>query len=204
VTVVIDSGATSHFVQESDKLPYLGKSNKNVYLPDGNTIQATHTVSLPFDTLNAAAREAHVLPELRGNSLLSVPILATHGYTTVFHAGSEGVEVYQKDAVKISATTLPVLQGWREQSGLWKMGCRLDMMDAETTPNDHAQNVYDLPSVPSAIRYLHAAAGYPTKATWLKAIKAGNYASWPGVTVESVNAHFPESVETIKGHTKKQ
>jgi hypothetical protein len=77
-------------------------------------------------------------------------------------------------------------------------------MDAETTPNDHVQNVYDLPSVPSAIRYLHAAAGYPTKATWLKAIKAGNYASWPGVTVESVNTHFPESVETIKGHTKKQ
>ncbi len=118
VTVVIDSGATSHFIQESDKLPYLGKSNKNVYLPDGSTIQATHTVSLPFDTLNAAAREAHVLPELKGNSLLSVPILATHGYTTIFHAGSEGVEVYQKDAVKISATTLPVLQGWREQSGL--------------------------------------------------------------------------------------
>jgi hypothetical protein len=36
-------------------------------------------------------------------------------------------------------------------------------------------NVYELPSISQAIRYLHGAAGYPTKSTWLKAIRKGNY-----------------------------
>ena len=33
-------------------------------------------------------------------------------------------------------------------------------------------NVYELPSIEHTIRYLHAAAGYPTKSTWLTAILA--------------------------------
>ena len=67
-----------------------------------------------------------------------------------------------------------------------------------------AANVYSLPSIPQTIRYLHAAAGFPTKDSWIKAIKNGNYKTWPGITAEAVNKHFPESVETQKGHTKKQ
>ena len=58
------------------------------------------------------------------------------------------------------------------------------------------------PSVIS-IHSLHAAAGFPTKDLWIKAIKNGNYATWPGITVEAVNKHFPESVETQEGHMKK-
>ena len=54
------------------------------------------------------------------------------------------------------------------------------------------------------VRYLHAAAGFPVKDTWLKAIKAGNYKTWPGITAENINKHFPDSVETLKGHMKKQ
>ena len=42
------------------------------------------------------------------------------------------------------------------------------------------------------------------KDTWVKAITNGNYVSWPGLTVAAVNKHFPESVETQKGHMKKQ
>jgi hypothetical protein len=51
---------------------------------------------------------------------------------------------------------------------------------------------------------LHAAAGFPTKDSWIKAINNGNYKTWPGITTKVVNKHFPESVETQKGHTKKQ
>ena len=47
--------------------------------------------------------------------------------------------------------------------------------------------------------YLHAASGYPTKATWLKAIKSGNFATLPRVIVKNVNKYFPESKETKKG-----
>ena len=34
-----------------------------------------------------------------------------------------------------------------------------------------ANSVYDLPSVDALVRYMHAAAGFPVKSTWLKAIK---------------------------------
>ena len=37
--------------------------------------------------------------------------------------------------------------------------------------------VYKLPSIELSIRYLHGAAGFPTKATWLKAIRKRNYLS---------------------------
>ncbi len=50
------------------------------------------------------------------------------------------------------------------------------------------------------MQYYHAAAGFPTKPSWLKAIKNKQYASWPGLTWEAVNKHFPESEETLKGH----
>ena len=58
----------------------------------------------------------------------------------------------------------------------------------------------DLHSVQALVRYLHAAAGFPVKSTWLKAIKAGNFATWPGLTYSNAAKYYPESAETLKGH----
>ena len=52
------------------------------------------------------------------------------------------------------------------------------------------------------MRYLHACAGFPTKTTWIKAIRAGNFATWPHLTLKSVQQHFPESDETQQGHMR--
>jgi hypothetical protein len=57
-------------------------------------------------------------------------------------------------------------------------------------------NVYDIPSINQTIKYLHAAAGYPVEDTWVKAINAGNYITWPGSTATAAHKHFPESDET--------
>ena len=65
-------------------------------------------------------------------------------------------------------------------------------------------NVYNIPSTKESVRYLHAAAGFPVKESWIDAIKAGNYTTWPGLNVKVVNRYFPESDETQKGHMKKQ
>jgi len=69
-------------------------------------------------------------------------------------------------------------------------------------PTEHINNVYELPSIEQAVRYLHAAAGHPTKHSWLKAIARGNYNSWPLITVSNVRKHFPESEETQFGHMR--
>ena len=64
--------------------------------------------------------------------------------------------------------------------------------------------MYNIPSTKESIQYLHAAAGFPVKDSWVDAIKAGNYTTWPGLNVKVVNRYFPESDETQKGHMKKQ
>ncbi len=69
----------------------------------------------------------------------------------------------------------------------------------EEKEREEVQNVYSLPSIPQSIRYLHAAAGFPVEATWIKATKAGNFITWPGLTNTTVKKHFPESDETVKG-----
>jgi hypothetical protein len=63
-----------------------------------------------------------------------------------------------------------------------------------------AFSAYDLPSVEALVRYFHAAAGYPVKDTWLKAIKAGNYQSQPGLTHQNASKYCPVPIETLKGH----
>ena len=78
------------------------------------------------------------------------------------------------------------------------MTCCKDRPD----PVGAINNVYDLPSIKPSIRYLRGAAGFPTNATWLKAIRNLNYLSWPLVNVKNVNKFFPESEETQKGHIR--
>ncbi len=54
--LVIDSGATSNFVPEEMNLPRMGKSNKEVYLRDNTTLQATYCTELPINKLSKRAR----------------------------------------------------------------------------------------------------------------------------------------------------
>jgi len=209
-TMVIDSGATSSFVRPEENLPITGHSNKIVNLPDGSSIHATHTTMLPFDSLTAEARKAVVLPGLRPNSLISVGKLADADYTTIFHPRGEGVTIHSKNSFRLKTFLKPVLQGWRDSNGLWRLSRVNNPVELKKSARAHemktetAANVYSLPSIPQTITYLHAAAGFPTKDTWTKAIKNGNYQTWPGITVDAVNKHFPESIETQKGHMKKQ
>ena len=52
------------------------------------------------------------------------------------------------------------------------------------------------------MRYLHAAAGFSTKATWIKAIRKGNYLSRLLINVHNVSKHFPKSEDTQKGQMR--
>ena len=192
--LVIDSGATSNFVPEEMNLPKMGISNKEVYLPDNTTLQATYRTELPLKKLSEKAREADILPGLK-TPLISVNKMAEEGYTTIFHPGEEGVTVHKHGTVTITTTKPPVLQGCK------KKGAKLWTISADDEQNtEKANKVYDLPSISQTVKYLHAAAGFPTEETWIKAIKAGNYATWPTITPSTVRRHFPESDETQQGH----
>ena len=63
--------------------------------------------------------------------------------------------------------------------------------------------MYDLPSVASLVRYLHGAAGFLTKRTWLNAIKADRFDTWPGLNYYNASTYLPQATETIKEHMTK-
>ncbi len=123
--------------------------------------------------------------------------MANEGYIMVFHPGKEGVTVHKPGTIKILTTEKPVLTG-TNSNGLWLVKANKNEL------KEKANHVYSIPSTEGKIRFLHAAAGFPTKETWLKAIKAGYYLTRPGVTAKTVNRHFPKLDETTKGHMKKQ
>ncbi len=99
-TMVLDSGATSHFVCPKKNFPVTGVSNKVVALANGSKINATHTTDLPFDALTNDAQKAHVLPGLRPNSPVSIGKLADAGYTAIFHPAGRGMTVHQKKSMQ--------------------------------------------------------------------------------------------------------
>ncbi len=123
--------------------------------------------------------------------------MAKEGYTTVFHPGKEGVTVHKPRTIKILTAEEPVLTR-TNSNGLWLVKAN------ENKLKEKANHVYSIPSTEGKIRFLHLAAGFPTKETCLKAIEAGNYLTWPGVTAKTVNRHFPKLDEMTKGHMKKQ
>jgi hypothetical protein len=63
-------------------------------------------------------------------------------------------------------------------------------------------NVYELPTTKEVVRFLHAVLGFQTRATLLTAAQNGNLVTFPGLTVEDILKHCPESDETLKGHMK--
>ena len=107
-----------------------------------------------------------------------------------------------------SISIIAILRGWRcKHSGLWRVPLTPVVLNKNTdimlidrpNPEHDIKSAYEFPRSEKLVRYLHACAGYPTKETWLKEIRAGNYLSWPGITTKKVYWHYPETDDTPKG-----
>ena len=156
------------------------------------------------------------MPSIETYSLLSTAKFAEAGYITVFD--KEEVNIYNAQNTTLKVSKGAILRGWFEKTAnLWQIPLipvvlnnntdtvlvnkqPTEFLPGRTPVIEAISNVYDLKTQPELIRYLHACASFPTKPSWMKAIKNRQYASWPGLTVKAVAKHFPESDETIKGH----
>ena len=115
--------------------------------------------------------------------------------------------IYDDYTTTILASTPPVLNAGRcDRTGLWKLP--LDDKSKETnmnSPTNEAINaIFNLPSTHQTFLWYHAAAGFPVKESFIKAVRNGNYATWPKLTVTLINKYMPDSDETAKGHLKGQ
>jgi hypothetical protein len=170
----------------------------NVTLPDGATIQSTHTCDLLLPQLPLAASKAHIIPGLSTSSLLSVGQL--------FDANC--LVKFDRTSVEVLHNHKRILEGVRnERNGLWTVDLQdnnshsdKDRTATNNLKSKQAHSVDECTNKRDLVRFLHAAAFSPVQYTWLKAIRAGHFATWPGVTEDLVRKHLPKEIATVKGH----
>jgi len=221
-SAVVDTGTTSTVGRPEDIESFLptGKpSGKHFAVANGQIEKATDQMLLKHE-LRDPARRVDIVPGISTASLISTSKFADAKYITIFD--EEEVNIYDANNTKITSTRGAILKGWRmKDTGLWRIPLVKDVVNLNTDtailnktpteflanrplPKEAINNVYELKSTAEIIRYYHAVAGFPTKATWLEMIDIGSYATWPGLTVEAARKHYPESEETVKGHMRKQ
>ena len=149
-----------------------------------------------------------MMPNLAQNSLLSARKFVDAKYVTVLTPEEVLMFEYLGD-LQLTIFQEAILKGWRcKTSGFWRVPLNPMVINQNKDtilldrPNpEHAVNsAYELPITEQLIRYLHACAGYPKKETWFKAVRSGNYVSWPGLNVKKVNIHYPDTYKTLKSH----
>ena len=231
-TGIADSGATSScgkvlsecrsFGLKTTSLISTGLPSTKIFkYAAGNLGMANEIKHLPFQ-VRGKAKEVHMTPGLE-NHLISTNKFVEEDYVQVFD--KEEVNIYDANDVKITTTRGAVLRGWRvPKEGLWRIpliegACRSSNQNTDTAAisfspqqilldlppptQDIVSNVYEIKTKPELVRYYHAAAGFPTKPSWLAAIRNNHYRSWHGLDATIASKYFPESHETWNGHGRK-
>lgn len=65
-----------------------------------------------------------------------------------------------------------------------------------------ANSVCEMKKKKDVVQLLSGAMWNPVPETWIQAIDAGFFATWPGLTSALVRKHLPPSIETTKGHMR--
>jgi hypothetical protein len=222
-SAVADSGVTSSIRTKRDRkrnaFIVTGRQlDKAFRMPNGEVEEASNMDKFQHYVCHPA-KDVHILPGIKRDSLLSIPKFADANNVAIFD--EDKVNIYNANKTKIIVSRSKILRGWRcKQTNLWQVPliknvqnnntdtvlynqCPTEFLPDRPPLSKAIHNVYELNTQPKLVGYYHAAAGFPAKPLWLKAIKNKQYASWPGLTWEAVNKHFPKSEETLKGHERK-
>jgi hypothetical protein len=160
-----------------------------VRLPNGATVESSHTADLDIPGVNTAASKSHLFPGMAHHSLLSVGQLYDEGYTVTFQQNT--VTICNSDNSKL-------LSGPRDDTtGLWRINLK---QPNKHIPDPIANNVYELSNTGALVHYLHKALFSPTKAAMLQAVKDGHLITWPGLTEDAINKHLKLTPSTAMGH----
>jgi hypothetical protein len=170
-------------------------------LPDSNHVQATQSGLLPLHhSLSTTAKTAHVLDGMTNLSLISIGQLCDDNC----------VAILDKQRLQVFKNNKCILMGPRHKTdGLWDVVLPLpttSVTPVEATPVEARANlqinaiICKDTSKMQLITYLYGCCCSPKTSTWKKAIKNGNFITWPGIDNLSINAHLEDSVDSVKGH----
>ncbi len=186
-----DSRATSNVCTTKDcaRQAFIAtgqQSDKAFRMPNGSIEEATALDALQH-SLRAPARDIHIVPYIERDSLLSVSKFVDTNYIAIFN--KDEVKIFDANNTEVTVSHAAILRGWRcPETKLWRIPLVKHVTNANTDtilcdrppseflperppPTEAVANVYELKTQPELIRYYHVAAGFPTKPTWIAAIK---------------------------------
>jgi hypothetical protein len=190
-TAIVDYRCTGHFLLVN--APCLNKVKSQnlltVRLPNGATMESSHTAELNILELDAAASIAHFFPGMANHSLLSVEQLCNKGYIVTFKNVSVTI---------CNSQEFQILSGARDlDTGLWRINLRKDNHQLQQPV---ANNVYELRKTGALVHYLHKALFSPTKSALLQVVENGHLITLPGLMEEAIKKHLKLTPATAMGH----
>ena len=156
-------------------------------------IQTTHVGLLPYKkSLSKNAMTANVLPKLQSASLISLGQLCDDNCDINLN----------KTSIRVFKNKQKILQGKRNPNDrLWDIPIPVSI-----EPKQHSMAVIIQKSKTKQdlIKFYHAACFSPSIPTFYKAVKNGNFQSWPGLTPELIIKYLQPSIATHYGHLKQE
>ena len=201
LTGIVDSGASDLCFARDALVADFNPNALTVRVgnANGQFQQSSGTVKLFLPNLLAEFTKTGRVVQSFKHTLLCLGPICDAEYKVVFTKGK--VIIYD-------AAGAPIITGWCERDGarLWRIalapdpGVSTNLSPDAAVASSQYRSAYDLPSAESLVCYFHAAAGFPVRGMWLKAIKYVDYSTWPSLTLGNATAYFPSVNENLKGN----
>ena len=149
---------------------------------------------IPLQHLRKTALEAHVFDNLHNSSLISLCQLCDNDCWIFLN----------KHKLHVFKDLHHILMGTRnQQDGLWDI--HLTPLKPTPSTHQHANVIIRKSSTKKdLIQFYHGACFSPVKSTLLRAIKNGNFLTWPGFTYAATNKFLTTTIPTILGHLQQE
>jgi hypothetical protein len=171
-----------------------------VRLPNGQTMDSTHTAHLDIPKLCKAASVAHIFSAMENKSLLLVGELCDEGYSFMLSISK---------VKNLDSKHKTLLIGSRDLNAiLWRINLRQRELHtrggtAKTqTQIYEANNFYDLRNTGALVNYLYKAMFSCTKSAIINAVKKGHLATWPGLPEDAINKYLKMTPATVKSESE--
>jgi hypothetical protein len=177
-------------------------------LPDKTRIRASKKMRLKHN-MRPKASEMNIVPNLH-STLISIPKMADADYIAVFD--KKEARIYDATTTIVSASKDPILVApCCQDNGLWTLDLDYEVLGRKYPGQfiagvNKANTIFNLPNTWQSLLNHHPSVGFPPKETFLVAVRARIYATWPGLTTTLIHKHFPDLDEThtrqMKGQRK--
>ena len=148
-------------------------------------MHSTEMGELDIPALPIAARHAHIVPALNGQSLISIGQLFDSGCDVTLNAMT----------IAVNHEGTPIFHGTRNPATkLWELDA------SQTEPVEFSNAAIGSPSPENLVALAHAALFSPALTTMETALRKGYLTNFPGLTTRSFRRYPPKSRATVKGH----